>query len=267
MPASSEPTITQSRAGRDRLGDVAGILDAAVGDDRDVAVAHGACGLGDRRDLRHACAGNDARGADRAGPNADLDAVGSGLRQLASAIEGADVAGQEIDFRQRRLDLPDGFDHAGRVSVSAVDGQQVDLGSHQFLRALQEVAGRADGRAHAQAAVIVFGRGGILQALLNVFDRDQAFEVVGVVDHQQLLDAMLMQDGLGIVQRGADRNRDQVLLGHHFADGNVGAGFEAEIAVGEDADQLLVLGDRHAGDAIVPHQLQRFGDLLRPATW
>ena len=56
-------------------------------------------------------------------------------------------------------------------------------------------------------------------------------------------------------------------LGHHFADGNVGAGFEAQIAVGEDADQLLVLGDRHARDAIVAHDLQRVGDLLRPATW
>jgi hypothetical protein len=50
------------------------------------------------------------------------------------------------------------------------------------------------------------------------------------------------QDGFRIIQRGTDWDRDEIFSGHHFADGNVGAGFEAEVAVGEDADQLFVLG-------------------------
>ena len=124
------------------------------------------------------------------------------------------------------------------------------------------IAGRADGRAYAQAAVIVLGRRGIFQALLDVLDRDEAHQVIAIVDHQQLLDAMLVQNRLGVGQRGAHRNRDQVFLSHHFADGNVGAGFKAQIAIGQDADQLFVLGDRNARDAIAPHHLQRVGDLL-----
>ena len=35
--------------------------------------------FGDRGDLRHADARDDARGADRAGTDADLDAVGAGF--------------------------------------------------------------------------------------------------------------------------------------------------------------------------------------------
>ena len=63
-----------------------------------------------------------------------------------------------------------------------------------------------------------------------------------VVDHQQLFDAMLVQDQFGFFERCSHGNGDQVFLGHHVADGNIGAGFKAKVAVGEDADQPLAAG-------------------------
>ena len=62
-----------------------------------------------------------------------------------------------------------------------------------------------------------------------------------IVYDQQLLNAMLMQDGFCIAESRADWDRDQVLLGHHLTDRNIGPGFEAEIAIGEDANQFLFL--------------------------
>ena len=88
------------------------------------------------------------------------------------------------------------------------------------------------------------------------------FRFVLIVDHQQLFHAVLVQDQLGLFQRGADRDGDQVLFGHHVADGDVGAGLEAQIAVGEDADQPLALRDGHAGDLVAPHHFERVGDHL-----
>ena len=131
VPAKSEPIITQSRARGDGLGHVAGVLDAAVGNDGDVAVAHGARGFGDGGDLRNACAGNDARGADGAGSDTDLDAVRASLAPARKLRRMCDVAGHEIDLRELRLDLPDRFNHACGVPVRAVDGEHVDLGLHQ----------------------------------------------------------------------------------------------------------------------------------------
>src|SRR2546427_1963454 len=58
-------------AGGEGLHHVARVLDAAVGDDGDLA--RGRDGLEDRRDLRHPDARDDARCADRAGADADLD--------------------------------------------------------------------------------------------------------------------------------------------------------------------------------------------------
>ena len=131
----------------------------------------------------------------------------------------------------------------------------------QFLRALQKISGGADGRAHAQPALRIFRGVGIFQLLLNVFDRDQALQVVLVVDDQKFLDAMLVQNFFRFFERGADGNGDEVFLGHHFADGNVEAGFKAQVAIGENADQLAVLGDGHAGDLVLAHDLERIARL------
>src|SRR5262249_61948795 len=63
-------------AGRERLGEITGILDAAVGDDRGLAGRGDLDRIQDRGELRHTDAGHDPRGADRARTDADLDGVG-----------------------------------------------------------------------------------------------------------------------------------------------------------------------------------------------
>ena len=216
----------------------------------------------DGRDLRHSRAGDHARGADGAGSDAHLDGVGAGLDQRQRALVGGHVAGQQAHLGKALLHLADRLQHARGVAVRRVDGQHIHARPHQFRRALQKVAGGPDGSADAQPALIVLAGVGILQLLLDVLDRDQALQIVLIVHHQQLFHAVLVQDQLGLFQRGAHRNGDQVLLGHHVADGNVGAGLKAQVAVGEDAHQLLALRHRHAGDLVAPHHFQRVADHL-----
>ena len=76
---------------------------------------------------------------------------------------------------------------------------------------------------------------------------------------------MTAQDFLRVGKRGADGRRDEVFLRHHVFDGLIVIGLEAEIAVGEDADELPVARDGHAADAVtlherdgVAHQILRF---------
>src|ERR1035438_8175530 len=83
----------------------------------------------------------------------------------------------------------------------------VSMASTSTLRAFQEIARGPDGRADAQPSLAVLGGIRILQLLLNILDRDQALEGEVLVHHQQFLHAMLVQDGLGLLQRGAHRNR------------------------------------------------------------
>ena len=148
------------------------------------------------------------------------------------------------------------------MPVRRIDGEHVHLAPDQFLRAFQKIARGPDRRAHAQASLAVLGGIRVLQLLLNVLDRDQALEREVFVHHQQFFHAMLVQDGLGLFQRGAHRNRDQVFLGHDFGNRQVEAILETQVAIGENAHQHAVLGDRHARDAVARHQRLRGGNRL-----
>ena len=73
---------------------------------------------------------------------------------------------------------------------------------------------------------------------------------------------MLVEDVLSLLEGSANGDGDEVFLRHHLGNGDVGAGFETEVAVGEDADQLFVARDRDAGDFVAAHDLEGVGDEL-----
>ena len=84
--------------------------------------------------------------------------------------------------------------------MRGIDGQYVGAIANKFCRALKEIASGSNGSADAQAPLGIFGGIGIFQFLLNVFNRDEAFEVVLVVDHQKLFDAVVMKDLLSFFE-------------------------------------------------------------------
>ncbi len=53
---------------------------------------------------------------------------------------------------------------------------------------------------------------------------------------------------------------DQILLRHHLRNWQIIARLKTEIAIGQNADQLSIFGDRYARDTIAAHHLQSFGD-------
>ena len=117
---------------------------------------------------------------------------------------------------------------------------------------------------HAQAAEAVLAGVRVLDRLLDVLDGDQPLQHEAVVDDQQLLDLVAVQDLARLLERRADRHREQRIARHDVARSGDRVGLEAQIAVGQDADEppflAAVLGDRHAGDPVLLHQLERFED-------
>ena len=99
--------------------------------------------------------------------------------------------------------------------------------------------------------------------LLDVLDRDQTDTPILIVDHQQLFDAVLMQEALGVGLSNALAHGDQPILGHKLGDLLAGIGGEPHVAVGENADELAgasvasPLNHRDAGNAVVLHQSER----------
>ena len=147
--------MAQSAPAAMRLGEIAGIFDAAVGDHRRVGLLRRLDRVGDRGELRHADTGDDARGADRARPDADLDGVGAGIDQRLGAFGGGDIAGDHLHGVRHALDAGHGIEHAARMAVGGIDDDEIDAGFDQRFAA--HVTGFADA-----------GRGGDPQPALLV---------------------------------------------------------------------------------------------------
>ena len=167
-------------AGDERLGDVARVLQAAVGDDRHAGLAGGERRLVDGGDLGHAHAGDDAGGADRAGADADLDGVGAGVdERLRRRERVATLPPMTSTSAKRRvgLEAADHVEHAGALAVGGVDDEDVDARVAERAGALPRVAEEADRRTDAQAALVVLRGVGVLLALVEVLDGDEAAQL------------------------------------------------------------------------------------------
>src|SRR5262249_12189889 len=153
------------------------------------------------------------RRADRAGSDADLDGVRAALDEVARALLGRDVARDDGGRGETLADELQGVEDALAVAVRRVEDEDVDLGADELAGPVEDVAGDADRAADAQPPEGVLRGVRVLDRLLDVLDGDEALEASGAVDDEELLDAVLVQQLLGLLERRPDRRRDQVLAG------------------------------------------------------
>ncbi len=163
----------------------------------------------DGGELRHADAGDDARGADRARADTDLDRIRTGIDQRLGAISGGDVAGHDANRVRQLLDAGDRIENALRMAVRGIDDDQVDAGFDQTLGALEAIIADADGGGGAKTALRILGGVGVQLRLLDVLDGDEADAAAVAVDDQQLFDAVRVQQALGLLLVDVFLDRDR----------------------------------------------------------
>ena len=96
---------------------------------------------------------------------------------------------------------------SARMAVRGIDHDQIDARLDQPLGAVEALVADRGRGGDAQAALLVLAGVRIGDRLLDVLHRDQADAAVLVVDHQQLLDAVLVQQALGLVLARRPRAR------------------------------------------------------------
>ena len=81
---------------RDRLCHIAGILDAAVRNNRNIVLLRHCVGVHDCRDLRNTNTGDNTRRADRSWTNSDLNRICSRLDQRLRALPCSNIARDDL---------------------------------------------------------------------------------------------------------------------------------------------------------------------------
>ena len=247
--------------GNQSLGDVAGVVNATVGDARHASGTAGLSGLVHCGELRHTDTGHHAGGADGAWAHANLDCVNTGVDHGLSALTGGHVTADDVNALERGIGLQ-AANHVESqlgLTVGGVDHEHVHAGFHQSGSTVVGVTQEADAGGNAQTTLFVLGGVRILLGLHEVLHGDQAGEVAFIVNQRQLLDLVLGQQVVGVFLGDVGRAGDEVLAGHDL--GNLEpvvilGGDETHVAVGDDADELVVVvNDRQAGDMETAAQL------------
>src|SRR5262249_28269318 len=216
----------------------------------------------DRCQLWNAHTGNDPCRADRARADADLDGVRPAVYQRLRAFAGRDVPGDHLHFVRLPLDAGHRVEHVFRMTVRGIDYNQVDSGGNERFGAREPLV--TDGRRsrNTKPALLVLAGVRIGHRLFDVFDRDEADTTILGIDDQKLLDAILMQQTLGLILADAFPHGDE-FLGHQIRHRLSWIGRKAYVAVGQNADQLArlrtgrALDHWNAGDVVVFHQVER----------
>ncbi len=147
------------------------------------------------------------------------------------------------------------------MTVGGIHHDHVHARAHQRRHSLLGIAAGADRRADPQPTPFVLAGDGEIAGFLNVLDRDHAAQLEAVVDHQHLLDAMLVEQGNDFLAAGPLVHRHQPLLwGHHRADRRAHVRLETQVAVGDDADQFLALHHRQSGKVVGAGQFHHLVD-------
>ena len=85
---------------------------------------------------------------------------------------------------------------------------------------------------------------------------DQAQEMTLLIHHGKFLNLILEKDICGRREVGVACSH-KVLFSHHIIDCKVHVGLEAEVAVGDDTDKLIVgIHHGYAADTVVVHKLE-----------
>ena len=227
------------------------LADAAVGDDGHV-VAHRAPGLPHRLELGHPRRGLQPGAAAPTGADPHLHRVGADVAQKGGGLGGAGVAAHHRHVGEAVAQLLHGPLHHLGVAVGDVDDQHVGPGFDQGLGPVQEVAPGADGGPDPQPALGVLADVGPAAVQDDVLFGDEAADPAPVVHQRQLLDAVLVEDPLGLVEgHVGGAGLEPLDWGHGLGHGPLGVvGEPGDVAGRQEPHQHPAAGgvlDEHAG--------------------
>ncbi len=143
------------------------------------------------------------------------------------------------------------------MAVRGIHHDHVHTRFHQQFHALFGTGTHAHRCADAQMTQRILAGFGMFAGFQDVFHGHQPAQLEFVIHHQDALDAMLVHQGARVFTAGVFAHGNQLFLGRHdVADGLIQIVFKAQVAVGDDADQLFALNHRQTGNFVLPSQCQ-----------
>ena len=201
-----------------------------------------------RSQLRHAHACHNTGRTNRARADTDFNGIRTGSHQIQSGFSSRDVAADDLDVRIGFFYPAHAIDNALAMTVGSIDHNYVHACLNQCFDALFGIAAGTHRSTDAQTAFGIFVGIREFGCFQNIFNCNQTFEFVLVVQYQNALNFVRMHDFAGFIDAGTFRNGNQTLAGGH--DGRnrqIDTVFKTQVAVGHDTDHFAVFNNRQTG--------------------
>ena len=239
----------------DRLHDITGVLDTTIGDDRDTVLVSYLERIHNRGYLRNTDTGNDTGRTDGARSDTDLYAVGAGLDEGLGRLTGRDITRDDLKIRELLLQHADALQNVCTMAMCRVENDDVYMCVDELLCTLDDIGCDTECSTAEESALYILRRVRILHLLLDILDGDETLQITLIIDDRELLYLRTCEDLLRFLEGGTLLRRYEVLARHALADLLRVVLLENEVTVRDDTDELLALGDWHAGDAELRHEI------------
>src|SRR5690625_1792884 len=122
------------------------------------------------------------------------------------------------------------------MTVRSNDNYGINTGPDSPVYAFIRIPTDSNRCRHNQLTEIIFGSSGVLGALENVFDSCQTAQLKLVIDYQYAFQAVLVHQGLGLLEGRPLIHCDQAFFGRHdLMDGQIQALFKSQVTMDEGA--------------------------------
>src|SRR5580704_648754 len=171
------------RACGERLGNVAGIANSTIADDRNARAFERLGHAGNGADLRDADTGDDPRSANGARADAHFDRISPMLDQIERSLGSHDIAADHLNVRILRFYPRYRLQHAAGMTVRSVHDHDVDSGFAQRGDPFERIRRCAHRSADAQTTDAVLAGIRELRGLLEILDGDHSLQFMIAGDH------------------------------------------------------------------------------------
>src|SRR5699024_1460307 len=144
-------------------------------------------------------------------PDTDLECVRANINQVSRGSTGGDVASDHGNI-MLRLDIAHGLANAGVVSVGGIDHDHVHTTFNQCVCAFLARWTHTDCRAGTKPTLLILGSERVFDLLLDVLNSDESTQDTVIIDNRELLHAVVVEHALCLLQCGANRRSDEVVL-------------------------------------------------------
>ena len=164
--------------------------------------------------MRHADTGDNPRGANRARPNTDFNGVRAGINQRLRPVFGRHITGHHLNGIGQRFNPRHRLANPLRMAMRRINNHQINTGINQRFRAGKAIIANSCRCGNPQTALLVFCCIRVQLRFFHIFDGNQTNAMIGVIHHQQLFNAVMVQKPLGFFMLDSLFHRDEIFMRH-----------------------------------------------------